>query len=86
MIRYIIGVSLVAVVIMIIRVLTDGKILKRHQYALWLLIPIYMIASPFLKINVPVANELNADFLENTVIADFEEVDRTEEITSVNMQ
>lgn len=86
MIRYIIGVSLIAVVIMIIRVLTDGKILKRHQYALWLLIPIYMIASPFLKINVPVANELNADFLENAVIADFEEVDRTEEITSVNMQ
>ena len=54
MLRYIIGISLIAVIIMITRKLSDGKILKKHQYALWLIIPIYMIVSPFLKINVPI--------------------------------
>lgn len=54
MLRYIIGISIVAVLIIIIRKLFDGKILKKHQYALWLLIPIYMIISPFLRINLPV--------------------------------
>ncbi len=58
MLRYIIGVSLIAIVIMIIRCLSNGKMLKRHQYAMWLLIPIYMIVSPFLKISIPVAEEL----------------------------
>ena len=58
MLRYIIGVSLIAIVIMIIRCLSNGKMLKRHQYAMWLLIPIYMIVSPFLKISVPIAEEL----------------------------
>lgn len=54
MLRYIIGISLVAALIMIIRKLSDGKILKKHQYALWLLIPLYMIVSPFLKVNLPI--------------------------------
>ena len=54
MLRYIIGISVLAVLIMITRRLSDGKILKKHQYALWLLIPIYMIVSPFLKINLPI--------------------------------
>ena len=54
MLRYIIGISMVTVLIMIIRRISDGKILKKHQYALWLLIPVYMIVSPFLKINLPI--------------------------------
>lgn len=54
MLRYIIGISVLAVLIMIIRKLSDGKILKKHQYALWLLIPLYMIVSPFLKIDLPI--------------------------------
>ena len=54
MLRYIIGISLLAILIMIIRRISDGKILKKHQYALWLLIPVYMIVSPFLKINLPI--------------------------------
>ena len=59
MLRFITGITLIAVVIMIIRHLSKGKMLKRHQYALWLLIPLYMIVSPFLKINIPVAEELS---------------------------
>ena len=54
MLRYIIGISVLAVLIMTIRKLSDGKILKKHQYALWLLIPLYMIVSPFLKIDLPI--------------------------------
>ena len=66
MLRYIIGVTLVAAAIMLIRRLAGGRMLKRHQYALWLLIPVYMIVSPFLKISVPVADELSS-FIPVTV-------------------
>lgn len=59
MLRYIIGVSLIAVAIMIIRRLANGRMLKRHQYAIWLLIPLYMLAAPFIKINVTVADSLS---------------------------
>ena len=54
MLRYIFGVSLITAVIMIVRALTDGKMLRKHQYALWLLIPVFMIISPFIKIGIPV--------------------------------
>lgn len=54
MLRYIIGISLIAIVIMIVRAISDGKIQRRQQYALWLFIPVYMIISPFLSINIPV--------------------------------
>ena len=60
MLRYIIGVMLIASAIMLIRRLASGRMLKTHQYAIWLLIPIYMIVSPFLKIKVPVADELSS--------------------------
>ena len=60
MFRYIIGVTLIASAIMLIRRLANGRMLRRHQYAIWLLIPIYMIAAPFLKIKVPVADELSS--------------------------
>ena len=60
MFRYIIGVTLIAAAIMLIRRLAEGRMLKRHQYALWLLIPLYMLVSPFLKISVPVADEISS--------------------------
>ena len=69
MLRYIIGVSLIAAAIMLIRRLAGGRMLRRHQYALWLLIPLYMIASPFIKINVPVAEEIS-----NLIPANVEQV------------
>ena len=66
MLRYIIGVTLVAAAIMLIRRLAGGRMLKRHQYAIWLLIPLYMAVSPFLKISVPIADELSS-FIPVTV-------------------
>ena len=60
MLRYIIGVTLIAAAIMLIRRLADGRMLKRHQYAIWLLIPLYMLISPFLKISVPVSFRASA--------------------------
>ncbi len=68
MLRYIIGVSLIAITIIIIRALTNGKIQKRQQYALWLVIPVYMVVAPFLKINVPVADELQELFNVNSAV------------------
>ena len=54
MLRYIIGISVLTIGIIILRALTDGKILRKHQYALWLAIPVFMVVSPFLRINIPV--------------------------------
>ena len=59
MLRYIIGISIISIVIMIIRYLTNGKILKKHQYALWLIVPVCMILFPFLKIGVTVPEALS---------------------------
>ena len=60
MLRYIIGISVISIVIMIIRHLSKGKILKIHQYALWLMIPLCMILFPFLKIGVTVPEALSS--------------------------
>lgn len=57
MLRYIIGISFITLVIIIVRALSDGKILKRHQYAIWLIIPVCMILLPFLNINVQIVKE-----------------------------
>ncbi len=60
MLRYIIGVTLIAAAIMLIRRLADGRMLRKHQYALWLLIPLYMLISPFLRIKVTVTDEISS--------------------------
>ena len=62
MLRYVIGISFITVVIILIRALTNGKVLKKYQYAMWLLIPIYMIVFPFVKINVPLAEKISTPF------------------------
>ena len=68
MLRYIIGVSVLAAAIMIVRKLADGKILKKHQYAIWLLIPVYMILSPFISIYVPSVNDINLAMSDRTTV------------------
>ena len=68
MLRYIFGVSLIAISIIVIRALTYGKIQKKQQYALWLAIPLYMLIAPFLKINVPVSDQLSFLRLENNPV------------------
>ena len=62
MLRYVIGISFITVVIILIRALTNGKVLKKYQYAMWLLIPIYMIVFPFVKINLPLAEKISIPF------------------------
>lgn len=62
MLRYVIGISFITVVIILIRALTNGKVLKKYQYAMWLLIPIYMFFFPFVKINVPFAEKISTPF------------------------
>ena len=74
MLRYIIGVSLIAIAIMLIRRLAAGRMPRRYQYALWLLIPLYMIASPFIKINVTVTEEISSLIPANVEQAIYEKV------------
>ena len=73
MLHYVIGISLITIAIIVIRRLSDGKIQRRLQYAIWILIPIYMILSPFIKINVPINDELY--YLFTTKIESYAEND-----------
>ena len=57
MLRYIIGISLITAGMILIRALSNGKILKKHQYALWLIIPAFMILLPLVKTVIPAAIE-----------------------------
>ena len=84
MLRYIIGVSLIAILIIVIRALSNGKIQKRQQYALWLAVPVYMLVAPFVKINVSVAAEIRSFLpVKETVIAEAaaESNEVTEDVT-----
>ena len=40
MLRYVIGITFITAVIIIVRALTNGKVLKKYQYAFWLIIPL----------------------------------------------
>lgn len=84
MLRYIIGISLISIGVIFIRALASGKILKKHQYAMWLIIPLCMILLPFVKINIPavfenedtkISSEVPANDIPEYVIVDGEKMD-----------
>ncbi len=54
MLRYIIGITLLTLGIIVIRALSNGKVQRKHQYAFWIAIPLYMLLMPFIKINIPI--------------------------------
>ena len=62
MLRYIIGLSIISIGIIIIRALSNGKILKKYQYAFWIAIPVCMLLLPFVKIEVPVTDMIGLLF------------------------
>ena len=59
MLRYIIGITLITIGIIIVRALSNGKVLEKHQYAFWIVIPVFMMLSPFIKFSVPVNIDWN---------------------------
>ena len=84
MLRYIIGISLISIGVIFIRALASGKILNKHQYAMWLIIPLCMILLPFVKINIPavfenedtkISSEVPANDIPEYVIVDGEKMD-----------
>ena len=66
MLRYLIGISVLTLGIIVIRALSDGKILHKYQYAFWIVIPLYMILVPFIKIDVPIEAIWNSIFIAKT--------------------
>ena len=62
MLRYIIGITLITIGIIIVRALANGKVLKKHQYAFWLVVPACMVLLPFIKIDLPIIEDLNYVF------------------------
>ena len=75
MLRYIIGISLLSLGIIIVRTLSNGKVLRKHQYAFWIAVPLYMILIPFVKIDVPLADIWNNMFASKTETATYEITD-----------
>ena len=60
MLRYIIGISILTLGIITIRALSNEKILRRYQYAFWIVIPVFMILFPFIRIDLPNVAELKS--------------------------
>ncbi|MCQ2531513.1 MAG: M56 family metallopeptidase [Saccharofermentans sp.] len=52
MLRYVFGISLITVAILAIRFFAKDRISKRLQYALWLLVPLFMLVAPVYSINI----------------------------------
>ncbi|MBO4638067.1 MAG: hypothetical protein J5685_13105 [Clostridiales bacterium] len=52
MLRYISGISFITLAIIAVRHFASGKISKRIQYAMWILIPVYILISQFLRISI----------------------------------
>ena len=75
MLRYIIGISILTIGIIIIRALSNGKIRRRFQYAFWIVIPLYMVLMPFVRFDVPVADIWNNLFTAKTETATYKEAD-----------
>ena len=75
MLRYIIGITILTIGVIIVRALSNGKILRKYQYAFWIAIPLYMILLPFVKIDVPVAEIWNNLFVSKSEPATYEITD-----------
>ena len=75
MLRYIIGISVLTLGIIIVRALSNGKVLRKYQYAFWIAIPLYMILMPFVKIDVPVADIWNNIFTSKTETTTYDVTD-----------
>lgn len=52
MLRYFLGLSLLTASIIVIRFFADKKISRKFQYAIWILIPLYMCIAPFFTIDI----------------------------------
>ena len=87
MLRYIIGVSLITIGIIVVRALSNGKVLKKHQYAFWIVIPLYMILAPFIKFDLPEIDLMKPAASTEIETTEYEEVtDAPSVITIGNTQ
>lgn len=82
MFRYVIGISVVTVAVIVLRLLSDGTIRRKYQYAMWLVIPMFMVLFPFVNIDVTLPN-MPVHHEETAVIESQENIDTYEYIASV---
>ena len=59
MLRYIIGISLITLVLIILRKVMGDRISKTLRYCLWVIVPLYMVLAPFYSIDVVVPSKMN---------------------------
>ncbi|MBQ6016671.1 MAG: extracellular solute-binding protein [Clostridiales bacterium] len=82
MLRYIIGVSLITIGIIVVRALSNGKVLKKHQYAFWIAIPLFMILAPFIKFDLPEIDLMKPSSSIQVETAEYEEVKDTSPVVT----
>lgn len=83
MLRYIIGVSLITIGIIVVRALSNGKVLKKHQYAFWIVIPLYMILSPFIKFELPSIDLMKPAASAEIETTEYEEVTNAPSVITI---
>lgn len=83
MLRYIIGISLITIGIIVVRALSNGKVLKKHQYAFWIAIPLFMILAPFIKFDLPEIDLMNTSTSSKVETSEYEEVKDTSPVVTV---
>ncbi|MBR1798164.1 MAG: PepSY domain-containing protein [Clostridiales bacterium] len=69
MLRYIVGVSLVTAVITFLRLITDKKIARKYQYAMWLAVPIFMLLFPVPSVKVTLPKLPEVQVIQETPVA-----------------
>ena len=76
-----IGLNVLMFAVLLIRILAGDKISKRLRYAFWLVIPIFMLVSPFVDLKSPIqieaffGREIDSDSGEDKAASDIEEYD-----------
>ena len=76
-----IGLNVLMLAVLLIRILAGDKISKRLRYAFWLVIPVFMLVSPFVDLKSPIqieaffGREIDSDSGENKAASDIEEYD-----------
>ncbi|MBQ9609377.1 MAG: hypothetical protein IJV15_08045 [Lachnospiraceae bacterium] len=76
-----IGLNVLMLAVLLIRILAGDKISKRLRYAFWLVIPVFMLVSPFVDLKSPIqieaffGREIDSDSGEDKAAPDIEDYD-----------
>lgn len=80
MLRYVIGLSILTLALLLIRYFANSRISKRLQYFLWILVPLYMVVAPFYTINITVPAK---EIIVNEQVENAERTDTAKDVENI---